>query len=450
MNNKLIITNTEARKIFQQNNVEYAIIPNPGYIHPPYEIVPLAPKIKLLPSILKAVVMDMDGTITTTEELCIHSLEYMIRKISGKPDYKSWRGLDHKKDYPFIIGNSTTKHVEYLIRTYQNLIGKDSLVRSYFYAVVWTLSAGKDRKRKEEVLTNFRNFGFSEDLNSRFSSDKECELKADELFRKYNSGFPLDFNSIVKAGIDIYYQRYHEILSALKNNIQIPQHHLLPAASKNLIEPMPGAAFFLAFIKGLLGIEAGNLSRYFLAEYEKKSDGVPLKVKPELLIKRLSSLSSYFTKNPVKTSVVTSSIFYEADIVMTQVFNLFKEQITCWDISDDRKKKILSRFSSYKKYFDSFVTASDSSEIRLKPHRDLYSIALHNLGLKAEDFDKVIGFEDSESGTLAIRAAGIGLCAAVPFAKTSGHNLKASSVILKGGLPEAIIKYNLFLKDEIR
>ena len=106
---------------------------------------------------------------------------------------------------------------------------------------------------------------------------------------------------------------------------------------------------------------------------------------------------------------------------------------------------IIDKFETYQKYYDGFVTASDSNEIRLKPHRDLYSIALHKLAVPKNDFNKVIGFEDSESGTIAIRAAGIGRAVAVPFAKTEGHNLDAASYISKGGLPEIILKQNLFL-----
>ena len=93
------------------------------------------------------------------------------------------------------------------------------------------------------------------------------------------------------------------------------------------------------------------------------------------------------------------------------------------------------------------ITASDSNEIRLKPHRDLYSIALHKLGVPKNKFKHVIGFEDSESGSIAIRAAGIGLSVAVPFAQTSGHNMNTAAYICKNGLPEVILKHNLFLKD---
>lgn len=76
------------------------------------------------------------------------------------------------------------------------------------------------------------------------------------------------------------------------------------------------------------------------------------------------------------------------------------------------KLKLLKAFN-YLGFYDAFITATDSNEIRLKPHRDLYSIALNQMGIASKDFNKVLGLEDSESGTFAIRAAGVGLCCAV-------------------------------------
>jgi beta-phosphoglucomutase-like phosphatase (HAD superfamily) len=58
----------------------------------------------------------------------------------------------------------------------------------------------------------------------------------------------------------------------------------------------------------------------------------------------------------------------------------------------------------------------------------------------------VIGFEDSESGITSIKAAGIGTAAAVPFAESSNHNLSYADFILHGGIPEAILQHNLFMK----
>jgi beta-phosphoglucomutase-like phosphatase (HAD superfamily) len=136
-------------------------------------------------------------------------------------------------------------------------------------------------------------------------------------------------------------------------------------------------------------------------------------------------------------------------IVLSEVFRVLCSEIENWPVSRSCKKVLLEKFSSYENIYDGFVTATDSSEIRLKPHRDLYSIALHQLGIPTSEYDQVIGFEDSESGTIAIRAAGIGLCLAVPFSDTQHHDFRAASHVLHGGLPEAILKHNVFLKIRI-
>src|SRR6056297_2186399 len=96
---------------------DYARIRNPEGVFPAEDIIPMAKKLTSVNDV-QAVVCDMDGTTTTTENLCIHSLEFMIRKISGKMESSEWAGLNSDRDYPNIIGNSTTRHVEYLIETY--------------------------------------------------------------------------------------------------------------------------------------------------------------------------------------------------------------------------------------------------------------------------------------------------------------------------------------------
>ncbi len=63
---------------------DFAVVENPDYIFPPYELYPLAQKATELSSGMTGAVMDMDGTTTTTETLCIHSLETMVRRITAR------------------------------------------------------------------------------------------------------------------------------------------------------------------------------------------------------------------------------------------------------------------------------------------------------------------------------------------------------------------------------
>ncbi len=442
------INQKEAASLFSKQAVTFTVIKNPEGIYPLCDIVPLAEKIEKPLKQVKAVVCDMDGTTTTTEGLCIHSLEYMVRKITGRMQTSHWKGLDPLADYPHIIGNSTTRHVEYLIETYGKNIRENELKRSFLDAALWFLTNGEDEQRIKEVRQNLIALNCSVILE--FAETIKKQSRDTEIARQkipdtiLNSFFkavqPLSFTQTVKMAIDIYYQRYHEILAA------IDAHKAIPGMDRagSLIEPMPGIGIYLALIKGLLGDEIEKLIPMLTNAYEQKA-GKPWSGEEDF-IRKLVHASRIFEKRPAKIAIVTSSIFYEARIVMTQVFQLLKRDAESWPLSIERKSRILETFSTVKNGYDAFVTASDSNEIRLKPHRDLYSIALHQMGIHQNDFDKVIGFEDSESGTIAIRAAGVGLCCAVPFHETKGHDLSAASFILHGGVPEAILNHYSFIK----
>jgi len=367
----------------------------------------------------------------------------------------SWIGIDEKIDFPNIIGNSTTKHVEYLLTRYTKLLSSDDLLKSFLYAALWTLYIGKDENRKAEVKLNLANFGLSnirknERLLRLTDSNSVTETELHSITDSLLGGLEMtlnlsSINEYVRIGIDIYYQRYHEILKRIEdgkgNDIS---RELFGNSENHLIEPMPGVVIFLSLVKGWLGEEIINIIPQLIKEYELKSNQI-FAGNIDEVTNKLLTLSKYFQINPIKTAIVTSSISYEAKIVMAEMVKVARNEIPKYNLSSETENFLHNKFSNYKNLFDAFVTASDSSEIRLKPHRDLYSIALHQLGISKNIFDQVIGFEDSESGTIAIRAAGIGMCIAVPFAETSGHNLDAATFICEGGLPEALLNYNLFL-----
>ena len=444
---------------------EYTLVENPSYIYRPLDIYIMAPRVKTPRKKISAIVKDMDGTTTTTEELCVHSLEFMVGKIcnlkkdpSGK-GAGTWRGFD-ESDHPNIIGNSTTKHVEYLIQRYGDRIDPTAFRRSYYYVVLWTISQGRDPGRRGEVLAGLSAFGVQNVLQkksvqaflaqSRFDAN-EAERIISALCRKYQE-LPLleTFADRVRAAIDVYYQRYHEILGAISQGRgDALSSQILHKPGAHLIEPMPGVAIFLAAVKGWLGehlaLFGGELKELLALRLRAQI----LPKNPEQGISRLGPLGRYFEKNPVPVAVVTSSIEYEARIVLTEVFKILKRQAEEWPIPLKKKKTIIQRFSDYNRTYNAFITASDSSEIRLKPHPDLYSLALHRMGISREDFENVIGFEDSESGTRAIRAAGMGLCVALPFPFTRGHDLSAAAYRLEGGLPEAMLKYSLFMDPKV-
>lgn len=421
------LTNTKHRSQF------FAKIPNPASVFPEFEIVPLARPRTHFDEPPLAFLMDMDGTTTTTEVLCIHAMEHTIRQAMGE-NGTGWSGLDPQKDYPNIIGNSTTRHVEYLVKTYGDSFRQKTLQDHFLQAANWTMKHGKDPKRIEETTHHCRKFGVS-------FSEEGVDMKLTKPTIQ-------TFNEQVLACIDIYYRRYHEILAAIENNDR-QFLESIPGidTGKSLIEPMPGVAVTLALMKGLPGEEAKKLAEPLIqsSSFLKPGDNVSITQAGDIL----SKLANFFAKKPVKVGLVTSSIRYEAKIVLQKVFQEIQKEVQSWPLSGSTKKMLLQQFDSFHNYYDAFVTASDSSEIRLKPHRDLYSIALQTMGIPPTNFDRVAGFEDSESGTVAIRAAGVGLCTALPFAETGNHNFDAATVIAQGGLPEVLIHHNLFLSSLI-
>lgn len=453
------LSRSEASDLLLKLSDEFALLRNPEYVHPPYELAPLAPRQTTAAGNIRAAVMDMDGTTTTTEELCLHSLEYMLREMSGRRTKAQWSGLDHARDYPHIIGNSTTKHVEYLIRTYRSSLRDEEIKRSFLYAAAWTLLTSKDRKRREEVALNITNFHcreLLEDPRIRAMLGPDGAMPGDRaplvsyLMESYGGRFSASRTiDLAKMGIDIYYQRYHEILERIRmGESGRVSAEIFDDPDRHMIHPMPGVLIFLALLRGWLGEEAGNCLPELLHGFEVKSGRKLPAANLDDLRSRLCALGKHFEKKPARVAIVTSSIFYEADIVMTEVCTVLKSQIEGLPLSESRRQLLRRNMTGYRNIYSAFVTASDSSEIRLKPHRDLYSMALHQLDVHMEEFGAVIGFEDSESGTIALRAAGIGLCVAVPFSQTSGHNLEAAAHVCHGGLPEAILLHNVFMKRE--
>lgn len=465
MSHKKFTDLSEAKEVLDRaasdiGSKEFSIVSNPAYLYRPVDIYPLPKKIMSPVRHLSAIVKDMDGTTTTTEELCVHSLEFMIGRISGKDKKRGWEGIEREADHDHIIGNSTTMHVEYLIDKYGEMIDPEAFRHAWYYAMLWTLSEGKDPGRIEEIRANMGSFGLAglekevfvrSFLEKPGFNTQEAWRLVDKLCMEI-PGLPsfLERDRQIRGAIDVYYQRYHEILDAINQGKgEGISREALENPSANLIEPMPGVAIFLAMIKGRLGEDAAIFAEELKEEYLETLEKWPNIDFPEedvtKGIRRLRSLGKWFENNPLKTAVVTSSISYEAEIVLSEVFKILHDQVSGWDMEDSKKRVILEDFSDYSNYYDAVITASDSSEIRLKPHPDLYSIALHRMGVDRNRLDEVAGFEDSESGVRAIRASGVGLCVAVPFPFTSGHDLSAAAYILPGGLPEAILRYSVFL-----
>lgn len=440
----------EAARLISLLGEEFALVQNPSYIFPPFEAYPLAPGHKHLATGLRAAVMDMDGTTTTTEPLCIHSLETMVRRVTGRTRDADWAGLDKEADYPHIIGNSTTKHVEYLLRTYADGIQRDAVVRAYLQAAAWSLVHAVDEGRRIEVRHTLQALGAGALLDDprlarlgamSYTGEPEESQVLDVLHAGLEGQLRLDsLTNLTRAAIDIYYQRYHEILAAIDRGEGALA--MGGVGEGPPICPMPGVGIYLALIKGWLGADAPHCLALLQAPLSAKGGEAGGDA-----AQRLRSLGAHFAQHPAKVAIVTSSIAYEAGIVLREVFRLLREEAAQWPISEAVRQHVLEGFASPEVCYDAIITASDVDETRLKPHRDLYSIALHRLGLPPEAFGDVVGFEDSESGTIAIRAAGISVCCAVPFAMTTGHAFHAATQVCPGGLPEVILNHGAFLPE---
>ncbi len=143
---------------------------------------------------------------------------------------------------------------------------------------------------------------------------------------------------------------------------------------------------------------------------------------------------------------MTASIAYETHAIMKEVIHVVREEIIDWPVSDLLKDKLRNHLIDYLSVFDGFVTASDSSEARLKPHRDLYSIALHNMSVHKEHYWKCVAIEDTEPGIISARAAGFGVTVALPNYDTTGQNYEKASIVLHAGLPELILDKHMLCR----
>ena len=454
MSNKFIKLE-QAQQQLSQLGQNFVIIKNPAYLFPEYEIALLSTPSALPLERLLAVVMDMDGTTTTTELLCIHSQEYMIRQISGCLTSDEWAGLNRKQDYPYIIGNSTTRHIEYLIQTYQGMINPENLKRAFFGAVLWTACTTMDTNRRKEMTGNVINLVDKAMIQDDHwpktiltTPDNDFQIRLNYFLHHYGSAFHTDkLTDWVRAGMEVYYQRYHSILEEfLAGRGDCVARDLLGNSEARLIAPMPGIGVFLALTRGLLGEESVHTAALLLEFLNYSQPQTARSISIDQAKSILACLAHRFTLHPLKCAVVTSSIYHEAHIVLSEVFRIINHEIETWPVSQACKARLNQSFSDYTRFYDTVITASDSSEIRLKPHHDLYSLALHQLGIAPTDFNHVIGFEDSESGTIAIRTAGIGVCVAVPLSETTHHDFQAATHILLGGIPETLLVHHLFCK----
>jgi beta-phosphoglucomutase-like phosphatase (HAD superfamily) len=447
----------EAAALMQQNAAgldatEVAVVQNLDYVFSPFEFYPLAPRVtEPLPRIA-AFAVDMDGTSTTTEPLAVHALEYMVRRFTNRLSRDEWTGLDKVNDYPFIIGNSNFRHTEFLVDRYSAFLQQSALAAAFIEAVVWTLSCMDDPHRRKDIRLDAVNCGLgamleNEDFRRRAGgtsvSGENASTAAAPFVARYGNAFQTPNRSaLTSAAMDIYYYRYHSILRQVeRGDGDALSMELLGEPGRHLVEPMPGYAVFLALVKGLLGGEAAEMAPELLRHLS------PGAVPEGEARTTLAALGKRFGDQPARLGLVTASIAYETHATVRAIFDVMREEVWNWPIAEDTRNAIVDRFADYTTFYDGFVCATDASEARLKPHRDLYAIALYQMSIPSKDYRYCIGLEDSEPGIISLRAAGVGCAVALPNHDTTRQNYEAAAHVVHGGLPEFILKHNLLLAE---
>lgn len=436
----------------EMGSSEVAAVRNIGTIPASHELYVLAPSTPLPLRRICAFAVDMDGTSTTTEPLALHALEFMVRRITNRLSCSEWAGLDAVRDVPFVIGNSNYRHTEFLLERYREHIEPTAFRRSVMEAWVWTLLHMEDRQRRAEVMRNMRTCGAEVvlrdgELRAARSDALDAAARA-ALVARLATGYadyvrPPHFHAEVAAALDVYYHRYHELLQRIARGEGDRLAHELLGAGKHLIAPMPGYGVFVALVRGwLYEEEAAALAPVLRAAHPRAPQPRPDDARV------LRVLARYFRQQPAKLALVTASIAYEAHVSMQEVLRVLRQEIAAWPLPAARRDELCAQFSDCANVFDAFVTASEAWEARLKPHRDLYSLALYHMGVPRDAYAQCVAIEDTEPGIIAARAAGFGVAVALPNYDTARQNYEKASRVVHGGLPELILAYRLFLRTE--
>lgn len=447
------------RELAEQLGVtEFAQVRNLDYIFSPREIYPLAPRVEPPLSRIAAFAVDMDGTSTTTEPLALHALEYMVRRFTGLLTKRQWAGLDERLDHPFVIGNSNFRHTEFLVERYRDRFDHDAFREAFFEAVAWTLANMTDPQRLRDIVQDARNCGladllrdeeFARLVRSGGVTDENVAAVVAPFVKRFGRAFRCDHpGEVVSAAMDIYYMRYHSILRLIERGEgDRLSRDLLGESGRRLVEPMPGYDVFIPLVKGWLGPEADGLYDMLRAELLRHPELGHAAGELDRLRPRLARLAEAFRRRPARLGLVTASIAYETHAVMKEVIHVMAGRVAGWPLPAECRNRIVEHLRDYRTVYDGLICASDACEPRLKPHRDLYSLALYQMSIPKAEYRYCVGLEDTEPGIIALRAAGIGCAVAVPNRDTSRQDYRAAVKVIHGGLPELILVHNLLLRE---
>jgi hypothetical protein len=418
---------------------EFACIPNAPGVFPPRELVPLGAKFVRIQGLPAAVFLDMDGTTAYTEPLFLHDVEEVVRRSTGWRSTAQWAGIE-PDDYPYIVGYSTIRNLEYLYQSVGHAIKPALFFAEAMESLIFLTEhvVPEDIRSRIGALTKV--YGL-ESWCEHANNSMRLRTTGDVLVRECVSRFPeVGQEMFANLGLMIFYADYLNILECVSRgegaaiSERIYGDPTVPA-----IRPLPGIALLCALVKGWLP-ESCAMDLALLLRRNH-----PDTLMPEDLAETLARLCRRFKDNPVPVALVTSSGFHEVNLVLQTVFRSLRAEAATWPLDGGSQAAVHAGFACYEGYFDAIVTCDDVIEGRTKPHRDPYTLALARLGLDSRDAGRVIGFEDTEAGVIAQRGAGVGIPCAVPIEHTLGQDFQAAAHILKGGVLEAIVTHGLFI-----
>lgn len=407
---------------------EFVLVEQPAGQFPPFDLIPLGPCRPVCPGPPAAILVDMDGTTTTTEDLCLDALEFMIRRFTGWEGQAAWPGLHPERDYPHIIGTSATCNVEYLVGLHGAAFDPQRAATAFLDALAWTLSHCPIPGRDEEIRLSLSMLGLPAEADRHAAVARQLAHGNAALW--------------TRVGLDVYYHRLHGNLHDIAHGGGAAVAERVFGRPGPAIVPLPGIGALFALARGWLGAEAAALAPTLCGDF----NGAP---PVEAAAARLARLGSHFAEHPCPVALVTSSSAPEADIVLTEVFRLLRDEAAAWPVSEEARARTVAGLAQPRDFYAAYVTATGCHEARLKPQRDLYVLALGLLGIDDAARARVIGFEDTEAGILAQRAAGVGVPVAVPFHGTQGHCFEAAARVCRAGIPEAIVAHGLFLPGHL-
>jgi beta-phosphoglucomutase-like phosphatase (HAD superfamily) len=164
-----------------------------------------------------------------------------------------------------------------------------------------------------------------------------------------------------------------------------------------------------------------RMKRYYEKYHQSLRDIRDGKIEESLIepMPHLREFLHWAKVRELKVGLVTSSLAYEVDIVMPEVF------------------KGMDMDPDYERFYDYHIAADAVGEPFLKPHPNLYVLCREALGVPA---DRCVVIEDSTAGIAAGRLAGCSVCA-VPHPHTKSHSFELANVgVFEKGLAQVQAK----------